>query len=301
MVFLLGPTASGKSRLAMEVARRAGAEIVSLDAFQIYRGMDVGTAKPTRKDREEVPHHLLDLVNPEESFSAADYKRAGEEVFLDLRKKNRKALWVGGAGLYHRVMTQGLSTAPQTDKKVAEKIESMGTEDIAEEIRRVDPEWAKEADLQNRRRMVRALAVWQQTGRTMSEWQKEETVSGPLSEARNYVLLPAMATLSKVIQQRVRLMLEGGWIEEVQNLVKREGWIGTPGSRAIGYEQVAMLIGGKLGKQEACDKIVAETRAYAKRQLTWFRGLTNFQPIEIDPQHSPAPSVVEILVTALSQ
>jgi len=285
----------------MEVARRVGAEIVSLDAFQIYRGMDIGTAKPTRKEREEIPHHLLDLVNPTESFSSADYKREGERVVLDMHQGNRRALWVGGTGLYHRVMTQGLSPAPRTDKKVAEEIEIQETEEMAEEVRRIDPEWAKGADLRNRRRMVRALAVWRQTGRTMTDWQRNDTVPGLLSGAGNYVLLPAMGTLSKVIEQRVRTMLEGGWIEEVRVLLRQEGWTGSPGSRAIGYEQVAMLIEGKMGKQEACEKIVAETRAYAKRQLTWFRGLTSFQPIEIDPQLSPAPNVVEILVTALSK
>lgn len=285
----------------MEVARRVGAEIVSLDAFQIYRGMDIGTAKPTRKEREEIPHHLLDLVNPGESFSSADYKREGERVVLDMHQGNRRALWVGGTGLYHRVMTQGLSPAPRTDKKVAEEIEIQETEEMAEEVRRIDPEWAKGADLRNRRRMVRALAVWRQTGRTMTDWQRNDTVPGLLSGAGNYVLLPAMGTLSKVIEQRVRTMLEGGWIEEVRVLLRQEGWTGSPGSRAIGYEQVAMLIEGKMGKQEACEKIVAETRAYAKRQLTWFRGLTSFHPIEIDPQLSPAPNVVEILVTALSK
>ena len=300
MVFLLGPTASGKSTLAMEVARRVGAEIVSLDAFQIYRGMDIGTAKPTKKEREEVPHHLLDLVNPEESFSSADYKRAGERVALDMQRGNRKAIWVGGTGLYHRVMTQGLSTAPRTDKKVAEEIETKGTEEMAEEVRRIDPEWAKGADLRNRRRVVRALAVWRQTGRTMTDWQKTETVPGLLSGARNYVLLPTMANLSVAIQQRVGAMLQGGWIEEVRELMKQAHWRGSPGSRAIGYAEVEKLIHGEMGKEEVGAKIVARTRAYAKRQLTWFRGLTNVQAIEIDPQLSPTPGVIETLVTAFS-
>ena len=301
MVFLLGPTASGKSRVALEVARKTGAEIVSLDAFQVYRGMDIGTAKPTRKEQDEIPHHLLDLVNPEESFSAANYKREGEGVVRALKKDGRKALWVGGTGLYHRVMTQGLSAAPRTDKEVAEQIERMATEEMADEIQRVDPEWAKGADLQNRRRMVRALAVWQQTGRTMTDWQKKETTPGLLLGSRNFVLVPTMATLSRVIEQRAKGMLEGGWVEEVRVLIQREGWRGSPGSRAIGYEQVAMMMQGKMGKQEACDKIVTETRAYAKRQLTWFRGLTNFQAIEIDPQLSPCKSVVDTLMAALSE
>ena len=285
----------------MEVARKAGVEIVSLDAFQIYRGMDIGTAKPTRKEREEIPHHLLDLVHPDESFSAADYKRAGEKVISQLSHGNRKAVWVGGTGLYHRVMTQGLTNAPRTDKEVAEQVETMGTEEMVAEVLRVDPEWAQQADLRNRRRIVRALAVWRQTGRTMTDWQKKGTALGPLSGSRNYVLLPTMATLSKVIEQRVRMMLKGGWMEEVRELMKCGGWAGAPGKRAIGYEQVTMMIEGKMNQEEACDKIVAETRAYAKRQLTWFRGLPNFQAIETDPQLSPSQRMVEALVTALSE
>ena len=285
----------------MEVARKADAEIVSLDAFQIYRGMDIGTAKPTWKERQEIPHHLLDLVQPEESFSAADYKRAAEGVIAKLRSGNQRTIWVGGTGLYHRVMTQGLSNAPRTDKKVSEQIETMGTEDMAAEVLRVDPEWAYQADLRNRRRMVRALAVWRQTGRTMSDWQKKGTAPGPLSGSRNYVLLPTMATLSQVIERRVRVMIKGGWIEEVRKLMECEGWVGAPGRRAIGYDQVTMMIEGKMNQQEAYDKIVAETRAYAKRQLTWFRGLPNFQAIETDSQLFPSQRMVEILVTALSE
>jgi len=284
----------------MEVAGMVGAEIVSLDAFQIYRGMDIGTAKPTRKEQEAIPHHLLDLVSPEDSFSAAEYKREAEKVLRVLQNHGRKALWVGGTGLYHRVLTEGLSTAPRTEKEFADPMGNMGTEEMAEEIRRVDPEWAKKADLRNRRRMVRALAVWRQTGRTMTDWQKNETVPGPLSGIKNYVLLPKIGVLTESIQKRVRQMLEAGWPEEVKVLMERDGWRGSPGSRAIGYHQVALMVEGKMGKKEVWERIVADTRAYAKRQLTWFRGLTNLQAIEIDPQLPLSKSVVETLVTALS-
>lgn len=284
----------------MEVARKAGVEIVSLDAFQIYRGLDIGTAKPTRKEREEIPHHLLDLVQPEDEFSSADYKRDAENVLADLRNRNQEAIWVGGTGLYHRIMTQGLSAAPRTNHNVAEQIEKMSTPEMAEEIQRVDPEWAKGADLKNRRRIVRALAVWRQSGRTLSDWQKKDTVPGLLSGIPCFVLVPRMESLVASIVKRVGQMLDGGWVEEVRGLLKRERWRGSPASRAIGYEQVAMIVDGKMGKKDACDEIVAETRAYAKRQLTWFRGLPNFQAIEIDPQFPPLKTTVETLLTALS-
>jgi len=301
VVFLLGPTACGKSKLAMEVARKAGGEIVSLDAFQIYQGLDIGTAKPTRKEREEIPHHLLDIVQPEDSFSAAEYKREAEQVFTQLKEKRKKAIWVGGTGLYHRVMTKGLSTAPRTDIRIAEEIEEMSSEKMAQEVRRVDPEWAKGGDLKNRRRMVRALAVWRQTGRTISDWQKKDTILGPLSEVKSYVLMPKIKDLTQSIIKRVGHMLDSGWVEEVECLMRREGWRGSPGSRAIGYEEIACLIEGKSDRKEVCDKIVTTTRSYAKRQLTWFRGLPNFQPIEIDPQLPLPKSTVETLVTALTR
>ena len=285
----------------MEVARKTNAEIVSMDAFQIYRGMDIGTAKPTSKDRMEIPHHLLDLVSPEEPFSAADYKREGEKVLMDLEKRNQGAIWVGGTGLYHRVMTEGLSAAPRTESETAAQIETMSTTDMADEIRKADPAWAKGADLRNRRRMVRALAVWRQSGRVMSDWQKNETVSGPLAKLKTYVLMPKIEDLIPLIVKRVERMLEEGWVEEVQELMTRDGWRGSLGSRAIGYAEVGLLVEGKMGRKEVCDKIVAETRAYAKRQLTWFRGLPNFRVIEFDPQLPASQRTVETLATALTE
>ena len=140
----------------MEVARKTGAEICSVDAFQIYRGLDLGTAKPSRAVREDVPHHLLDLVEPEEPFTAADYLKSAGSVLGDLQKRAKGAVWVGGTGLYHKVLTEGLAKAPGTDGKVAAELEARSTAELVEEIRRVDPEWSEKADLQNRRRLILA-------------------------------------------------------------------------------------------------------------------------------------------------
>lgn len=284
----------------MEVARKVGAEIVSLDAFQIYRGMDIGTAKPTAQDREEIPHHMIDLVDPEEVYSAADYRRQAETVWKVLQSQKKPTLWVGGTGLYHRVMTEGLSTAPRTDPQTAAEIEAMSTAEMIEEIRRVDSQWSEKADLQNRRRVVRALAVWRQTGRKMSDWQSQGTQRGVLAGAKCFVLMPGMEKLTQAIQQRVERMLTEGWGEEVKKLQRREGWEKSPSNRAIGYREVADWVQGKMGRQEAYDKIVTKTRAYAKRQLTWFRGIPTYQPIEI-PSHERLPrESVETLTAALS-
>ena len=299
VIFLLGPTASGKTRFAMEVARKTGAEICSVDAFQIYRGLDLGTAKPSRAVREDVPHHLLDLVEPEEPFTAADYLKSAGSVLGDLQKRAKGAVWVGGTGLYHKVLTEGLAKAPGTDGKVAAELEARSTAELVEEIRRVDPEWSGKADLQNRRRLIRALAVWRQTARKMSSWQSEETLPGPLAGAPTFALVPDLDALAAVIRGRVAGMIQDGWAEEVRRLRERPSWRGCPGSRAIGYREMELLVEGKIKREEAGDKIVAATRAYAKRQLTWLKRIPNLVSIEANPGNVPHPAGVEKLAKAL--
>ena len=299
MIFLLGPTAAGKSRLAMTLAQQTGAEIASVDAFQIYRGLDIGTGKPSQEEQRKVRHHLIDLVEADEEFSAAGYAREAQRVFSDLEKRKVTSIWVGGTGLYHRVLTQGLSKAPGTDRIVAENLEKKTVEELVAAVRRVDPVWAEKADLKNRRRVVRALAVWEQTGRKMSDWQKQETMKGLMSEVQTWCLVPAIDILVEVIRKRVEGMLSGGWVEEVKGLILREGWATSPGSRAIGYREVGEYVQGKMGRAETCDKIVSATKAYAKRQLTWFRKIPNLQSIEIDPREPLSEAGVEKLVRAL--
>ena len=230
MIFLLGPTATGKSRLAMTLAQQTGAEIASVDAFQIYRGLDIGTGKPSQEEQRKVRHHLIDLVEADEEFSAAGYAREAQRVFSDLEKRKVPSIWVGGTGLYHRVLTQGLSKAPGTDRTVAENLEKKTLEELVAAVRRVDPVWAEKADLKNLRRVVRALAVWEQTGRKMSDWQKQETMKGLMSEVQTWCLMPAIDILVEVIRKRVEGMLSGGWVEEVEG---RRGWVG----RAVGRPQ----------------------------------------------------------------
>jgi tRNA dimethylallyltransferase len=196
-------------------------------------------------------------------------------------------------------MTQGLSKAPGTDRAVAENLEKKTTKELAEIVLEIDPAWAEKADLQNRRRVVRALAVWEQTGRKMSDWQKQDMGQGLMAEVETWCLVSPVKLLGEVIRKRVEGMLSGGWIEEVKGLMGRPGWEGCAGSRAIGYGEVAELIRGKIGREEACDKIVSATRAYAKRQLTWFRGIPKVRVIEIDPREPLPKAGVEMLVRAL--
>lgn len=284
----------------MEVARKTGTEICSVDAFQIYRGLNLGTAKPSQMARKEIRHHLLDLVEPEKGFTAADYLQKATEVLGDLRQRSQRAIWVGGTGLYHKVLTEGLAKAPGTDVKVATELEARSTAELVEEIQRVDPEWSGKADLQNRRRLIRALAVWRQTARKMSSWQREETVMGPLAGAKTFALLPDLDALAGVIRTRVVGMIQDGWVEEVRNLMERPGWRGCPGGRAIGYRELELVVAGRLSREEAGDKIVAATRAYAKRQLTWLKRVPNLAVIEVNPRQSLPAAGVEKLAKALA-
>ena len=286
--------------MAMEVARKTGAEICSVDAFQIYRGLNIGTAKPSPMARKEIQHHLLDFVEPEQPFTAADYLRSAEAVLQDLQKRKKPAVWVGGTGLYHKVLTGGLAKAPGTDMRVAADLEKMPTAELVEEIRRVDPEWSGQADLQNRRRLIRALAVWRQTARKMSSWQREETVAGPLADAPAFALMTDLDALAAVIRTRVAGMIQDGWVEEVKKLREREGWPGCPGGRAIGYREIELVVAGRLSRGEAGDKIVAATRAYAKRQLTWLKRVPNLMIIEAKPGQSLPATGVEKLAKALA-
>jgi len=286
--------------LAMEVARKTGAEICSVDAFQIYRGLDIGTAKPSAMARNEIRHHLLDLVEPEHPFTAADYLKSAGVVLEDLRDRAQGAIWVGGTGLYHKVLTHGLAKAPGTDGKVLAELEARSTDELVEEIRRVDPEWSGQADLQNRRRLIRALAVWRQTARKMSSWQREETVAGPLAGAPTFALVPDLDALAAVIRTRVAGMIQDGWVEEARKLREREGWRGCPGGRAIGYREIEQVVAGRLSREEAGDKIVAATRAYAKRQLTWLKRVPNLVTIEAKPGQSLPATGVEKLAKALA-
>ena len=265
----------------------------------MYRGLDIGTGKPTKAEQNRVRHHMIDLVNPEENFTAADYARRGGDILHDVGKRSIATIWVGGTGLYHRVMTEGLSLAPGTEIGVAEELEKKPMEDLVEEISRVDPEWSAKADIKNRRRVVRALAVWRQTGRKLSEWQEKEMVAGPMGGVEAWVLLPDLQILGEVIRERVKTMWQAGWVEEVRGLAEKAGWEGSPGSRAIGYGEVMEFLAGRLTEAEACDKIVTATRAYAKRQLTWFRKIPTIRGIEIDPREPLSKAGVQMLSQAL--
>lgn len=272
---VVGATATGKSELGMRVARTAGGEIVNADALQVYRGLDVGTAKPTPEERRLVPHHLLDLVEPEERFSAGELARRGRAAIAEIRGRGRLPIVVGGSGFYLRALFEGLSPLPAADpalrRELARRAAAEGAPVLHRELAAVDPATAARLAPADVQRVVRALEVARTTGRPLSAWIAERPAGEePLAAVRVGLTLPR-AVLYDRIAARVAAMLARGWVEEVRGLLDRGVDAEAPAFQAIGYRQLVRFVRGEQGLEEAVEETVRATRRFAKRQLTWFR------------------------------
>lgn len=271
--FLVGPTAVGKSVLALVLAERLGAEILSLDSMLVYRGMDVGTAKPGAAERARVRHHLLDLVLPSESFSVQRYVAAARAALADVRARGVRALFVGGTGLYLKVLTHGLFGGPETDVALRSELEARwnaeGADALHLELARADPVSAGRIHARDKKRVVRALEVWVQTGRALSDWQ-QEWKSGAGEPRRIVGLSCAPRELDVRIAERVRLMLDSGWVEEARAIRDGVGF-GPTAAAALGYAEVLAFADGTIDRAECERRIALSTRQFARRQRTWFR------------------------------
>ena len=273
LLAIVGPTASGKTELALEVAERLGAEIVSADSTTVYRGMDVGTAKPTLERRSHVPHHLVDVAEPSEPFTVARYQRLAREAIDDVRSRAHVPLLVGGSGLYVRAVVDDL-VFPPTDPAVRERLHREATDAGAVEMYRrlseLDPAAADRIEPDNVRRTVRALEVAEITGRPFSSFA-EAWDRYPPERVRAAGIDVPRPELYERIEARVRDQLAGGLIEEVKELAHRglTGWLTS--SQAIGYAEFARHLEGELSLDEAVARTVKRTKALARRQLAWFR------------------------------
>jgi tRNA dimethylallyltransferase len=274
LVVILGPTATGKSDLAMAVARALDGEIVNGDALQAYRGLDLGTAKPTPLDRRTVRHHLVDILDPSESYSAGEFARLGRRAIEGIRERRKLALVVGGSGLYLRALLEGLSPIPEIPVEVRQRLQHQlsvgGLEPLRDELRRVDPETEARLASGDRQRILRALEVWQATSRPLSSWLRKRPEGEPL-QAMKIGLTLSRGLLYDRISERVEKMVQEGWVEEVRGLLATGLTGGEPAFQAIGYREIVrhVMLGTPL--TEIIEEIIVATRRYAKRQLTWFR------------------------------
>ena len=271
---IVGPTASGKSALALRVAAEHGGEIVSCDSLQVYRGLDIGSAKPTAPERRAVRHHLLDVVSPDEEFSAADYARLARAAIDDVLGRGRLPIVAGGTGLYLRGLRRGLFAGPARDALLRARLEAIargrGDASLHRMLARVDPEAARRIEPRDRVRVVRALEVYHASGRTLTAHHLADAPSG---DDRRWLVVgldPPRESLRAAVEERTRAMVEAGLVAEVRALLER--FPGDPRPlRAIGYRQAAEVVRGALTVEQAQRDIVKETMQYAKRQRTWFR------------------------------
>lgn len=275
MIAVVGATATGKSEVALALAEVLPGEIVNADALQVYRGFDIGTAKPGPEERARVPHHLIDILDPHERWSAGEFARRAREAAAGIRERGRAPIVVGGSGLYLRALFEGISPIPPGDPEVRSalrrRLEEEGLPTLAAELARIDPETAARLGAGDTQRILRALEVALVSGRPLSSWIKEQPFGTQRVDAVRIGLTLPRTVLYDRIAGRVARMVELGWVEEVARLLARGLDPGLPAFQAIGYRQIVRHLEGEWSLEQAIGETVKATRRFAKRQETWFR------------------------------
>ena len=275
LVIVLGPTGVGKSEVAVDLALQVDGEIINADSQLVYRYMDIGTAKPPAWVREKAAHHLIDVVDPDGEFNAALYRESALKVIQEITARRQRAIVCGGSGLYLRALTQGLFVGPAKNPEVRSRLETeaqaKGLDVLYERLRRVDPDATHWIHPNDRYRIIRALEVFELTGKGMSRWQKEHGFKESAFELLKIGLNRERQELYSLINQRCDEMIARGLVEEVQGLVKRGFSLDLPALQSVGYRQIGLYLRGGLSLDEAVALIKRDTRHLAKRQLTWFR------------------------------
>jgi tRNA dimethylallyltransferase len=275
LLVILGPTGSGKSRLGLEVAEQIGGEIVSADAFAVYRGLDIGTDKPTVEDRQRVPHHLVDVADPTVRFSAGEFAEAASASIEDIVRRGRSAVVVGGTHFYIRALLEGLFPSSPRDPAHSEKLAEDWARDpgsVFQRLQEVDPEAAERIAPQDRQRVLRALEIYQVTGETLtSHWQRHQ--QPPKYHALVAAPRHSRSDLYARIDARADRLFASGLIEEVRRILASGVPVDAHALKAIGYRQVVEMLEGKCDLQTAIDNTKRSSRNFAKRQLTWLRSL----------------------------
>jgi tRNA dimethylallyltransferase len=281
-VVLTGPTASGKSALGIELAERLGGEIVSMDSMALYRGMDVGTAKPDAEQRRRVPHHLIDVLDPWESASVAWWLSQAAECVRAIEQRGRRALLVGGTPLYLKALLHGLFDGPPADpalrQQLGEEASQHGSAALHARLAAVDPASAARLHVNDVRRIIRALEVWQLTGRPISDWQTQWSAPAHQSPAVFWLDLPRDELYAR-IDARVIQMFQNGLLEEVETLRRLPHPVSREAAQAVGYKEAFACLDRLIGREEAIGLVQRRSRHLARRQLTWFRQMPQCRPV----------------------
>ena len=294
---LTGPTGSGKSEYALRLAERWNAEIIAMDSMTLYRGMDVGTAKPSENDRRRVVHHLIDILHPWESANVAWWRERAIECCREIESRGKRVLFVGGTPLYLKALLSGLFEGPPANPEIRQRLEILAANEGQEALHRqlmvIDPMTAQRLHPHDLKRVVRAIEVWEMTGRPISCWQQqwqEATLGHPAVAVCRWIDRPRRELYSR-INYRVEKMLESGWLDEARRLRDLHLPMSREASKAVGYPEIFAYLDGKMGLPEATAKIQMRCRQFAKRQMTWFRNLAECRQLPISGDQFPSPEL----------
>ncbi len=297
VIVICGPTASGKTSLSIELAKKIKGEIVSCDSMQIYQEMDIGTAKPTVEEKQGIEHYLLDFVSPEERYSVADYKRDAKRAMKEIIKKGKIPIVVGGTGLYvdsliYEIEYPNIEFDEEYRKKLEARVQTEGLEKLYEEAKKIDPLASQKISSNDQKRILRILEIYHATGKNKTEQEIESRKKPVEYDYHVFALKWDREILYERINRRVDQMIEQGLIEEVKGILERHKEFPTA-MQGLGYKEVVEYLDGSITKEEMIEKIKQETRRYAKRQMTWFR--KNKQTIWLDGQADSQRNVDIIL------
>lgn len=298
VLVIVGPTAVGKSGLAVELAHRFRGEIISADSMQVYRGMDIGTAKMTREEMAGVPHHMMDILPPTERFSAGRFKTLARSIIGDITSRGMLPLVVGGTALYVRALLYDYPLAqvardPKLRRQLQRKAEREGSQSLHGVLEKLDADSAQRIHPNDLKRVIRAIEVHCKTGRTMTEWRRA-TPKEPAYDALKIGLCTRRAVLYERINRRVDEMMDRGLVTEVRNLLEEFGALSSTAGEALGYREVIEYLGGQVDLDGCICKIKRNTRNFAKRQLTWFRADEDIQWVDATSKEALEEALVRV-------
>jgi tRNA dimethylallyltransferase len=292
LLAVVGSTATGKTAVGVSLAERLDGEVVSADSMQLYRGMDIGTGKPTPEQRARAVHHLIDIIDPDERFSVAEYRARADAALADIWRRGRQPILVGGSGLYVRAVIEGpgFSMVPpdrELRRRLTEEAKREGRATLHARLAAVDPEAAARIHVNDEKRIIRALEVYETTGQPISRLQALDRGGGPRYNTRQFGLRLPRAELYRRVEARVDQMIEAGLVEEVQGLVGRGYGDDLVAMKGLGYAQLVPYVRGKIDLAEAVRRLKRDTRRFAKRQMTWFRADARIEWVDAEEVGGP--------------
>ena len=304
MVLILGVTASGKGQLAFGLAESLGAEILSIDSMKVYKRMDIGTAKPPKEARRRIKHHLIDVVEPSESFSVATFLDRADEAIEEIRNRDRSIIAVGGTALYIKALLYGLFKGPGTNEQIRSELRARvqleGPTQLHRELAQVDPTAAERIDPNDSKRIIRALEVFRITRKPISSLQKQFAAEKPLHDWTIIGLRRQKTEENKRINARVKRMLTAGLVDEVKSLLADEKPLSPQARCAIGYAEIIDYLSGQTNLEEATELIKKNSRRLAKSQRTWFKTFKNVYWLDIEPDET-TKEVLEPVKTLIAE